>query len=212
MLKNTHYLMILALMMYQSNLSHAKAPVAFEVDPQAEVLGKVGKVKIQKEFCNTDGYDCDYILYDTQGRPKVLLEDWSRTAQVYQFNSKQMGFLYGATGSGHILTVIDDQNKQKDYANFEAMNKQRSCLVTFEKGLKNMPDSLVFYSVPDFRVRLVLNKNVPQFKKLNDPTGTYFEENGDFNFEYSYPEDGELSFQNVIIQNPCQMDYRIVMN
>lgn len=75
-----------------------------------------------------------------------------------------------------------------------------------------MPDSLVFYSIPDFRARLVLNKNVPQFEKFNDLENRSFEENGDFSFEYSYPDDGELSFQKVIIQNPCQIDYRIMMS
>lgn len=51
--------------------------VAYEIDPNAEVLGKVGQVFIQKEFCNKDGYDCDYALYDAKGQRELLLEDWS---------------------------------------------------------------------------------------------------------------------------------------
>jgi len=177
-----------------------------------QVLGQVGKIKIKREKCNYKTYVCNYVLYDTNSKKQILIEDWNKTANVYQFSPKLMGFLFGATGSGHILTTIDDQNRKKEYSNFEAMNHSQTCMVTFERGLKKMPDSLVFYSIPDFRTRLVLNRNVPQFKKLNDLTSRSFEENGDFSFEFSYFENGEMSIQNVIIQKPCQSDYRIIMN
>lgn len=187
-------------------------PAAYEVDVKAEVLGQAGQVKIQREFCNTDGYDCDYVLYDGKGQRQILIEDWSRTANVYQFSPKLMGFLFGATGSGHILTVINDQNQQKQYADFKAMNDAQNCMVTHERGLKNMPDSLVFYSVPDFRVRLVLNDKVPQFKGFSYPLTAYFEDNGDFSFNFDNGKSGEDGQQDVIIQNPCQANYRIVMD
>lgn len=104
------------------------------------------------------------------------------------------------------------QNQQKDYSSFLAMNGQQSCFVTFESNLKNMPNSLVFYSIPDFRVRLVLNNKVPQFKKLNYPATANFEDNGDFSFNYNIKIGNEMGVQDVIIQNPCQSDYRVIMS
>lgn len=187
-------------------------PIAYEADPQAQVLGQAGQIKIQREFCNTEGYNCDYVLYDAQGHREVLIEDWSRTANVYQFSPTLMGFLLGATGSGHILTVINAQNQRKDYTDFQAINEAQSCMVSYETGLKNMPHSLVFYSVPDFRVRLVLNNKVPQFKKFSTLSNVNFETNGDFRFEYTYTMDHELAIQNVVVQNPCAANYRIVMD
>ena len=92
------------------------------------------------------------------------------------------------------------------------MNAQQSCFTTFESNLKNMPNSLVFYSIPDFRVRLVLNNKVPQFKKLNYPTTANFEDNGDFSFNYNIKIGNEMGVQDVIIQNPCQSDYRVIMS
>lgn len=92
------------------------------------------------------------------------------------------------------------------------MNAAQNCMVTYEHSLKNMPDSLVFYSVPDFRVRLVLNNKVPQFKSLTDPLTAYFEDNGDFSFNFNTGRKGENGQQQVLIQKPCLVDYRIVMN
>jgi hypothetical protein len=140
------------------------------------------------------------------------MENWSKTANVYQFNPNLMGFLLGLTGSEYNLTVINDKNQQKDYSSFLAMNGQQSCFVTFESNLKNMPNSLVFYSIPDFRVRLVLNNKVPQFKKLNYPATANFEDNGDFSFNYNIKVGNEMGVQDVIIQNPCQSDYRVIMS
>jgi len=128
----------------------------YDDDLKDKVLGKVGLIKIKKENCNNQTYACNYVLYDANAKKQILIEDWNKTANVYQFSPKLMGFLFGATGSGHILTTIDDQNRQKEYANFEAMNNTQSCMVTFERGLNKMPDSLVFYSVPDFRTRVSL--------------------------------------------------------
>ena len=203
---------IFCLISLNSSMLFANSPVAYEVDPKAEVLGHGAKVKIQKEFCDQNGFNCDYVLYDGKGQRAVLIEDWSHHVKFYQFSANRIGFLYGATGSGHILTVIDDQNQQKQYADFKAMNTAQSCIVTYEHGLKNMPDSLVFYSVPDFRVRLVLNNKVPQFKSLTDPLTAYFEDNGDFSFNFNTGLKGEDGLQQVLIQKPCLPDYRIVMN
>lgn len=211
----TYKALIASIILMNSHVLLAKKlakPVAYEVDPQAEILGRAGQVKIQREFCNIEGDHCDYVLYDAQGHREILIKDWSRTANVYQFNPALIGFLLGATGSGHILTVINDQNQQKQYADFRALNNAQTCMVTYEQGLKNMPDSLVFYSVPDFRVRLVLNQKVPQFKKFSALSNANFEENGDFRFEYTYPIDRELGIQNVVVQNPCAANYRIVMD
>lgn len=204
--------LILSLTLLNSPAIFAKPKMADKVDPKAEVLGRADKVKIQKEFCNKDGFDCSYVLYNGKGHREVLIEHWSRTANVYQFTPKLIGFLFGATGSGNLLTVINDQNQKKEYADFLAMNKAQTCMVTYERGLKNMPDSLVFYSVPDFRVRLVLNQKVPQFKNLSAPAGVNFEDNGVFAFDYSYDLKGELAISNVLVQNPCQPNYRIVMD
>ena len=191
-----------------SHFAYAKS-VAYESSD--EILAKAGKYYISQEHCNKDGYNCNYVLYGAK-KPQIIVKQWSHIANGYQFTSKLMGLLYGATGSGLILTLIDDQNKQRDFADVKALNKQKSCMVTFENGLKNMPDSLVFYSIPDFKVRLVLNKKVPQFSKFDDLSNANFEENGDFRFEYTYTIEKELAIQNVIIQNPCKANYRIIMD
>lgn len=203
---------IFCLISLNSPMLFAQSSTAYEVDPNAEVLGRAAKVKIQKEFCDQNGFHCDYVLYNAKGQREVLIEDWSHHVKLYQFSANRIGFLYGATGSGHILTVINDQNQQKQYADFKAMNAAQNCMVTYEHSLKNMPDSLVFYSVPDFRVRLVLNNKVPQFKSLTDPLTAYFEDNGDFSFNFNTGRKGENGQQQVLIQKPCLVDYRIVMN
>lgn len=191
----------------------AQNNAAVEVDiEQSQILGHAGKVKIKAESCAKDNYICDYVLYDAKGKREVLLEQWSKTAHVYQFNSNLMGFLMGATGGDHNLMVVNDKNQQKDYGSFLAMNASQSCFVTYESNLKNMPNSLVFYSVPDFRVRLVLNNKVPQFKQFSYPTTANFNDNGDFSFNYNIKIEGEMGVQDVIIQNPCQSDYRIIMS
>ncbi|MBP2546710.1 hypothetical protein [Acinetobacter guillouiae] len=203
---------LFALPFFSSYSAFAQADAAVEVDPEYEVLGRAGKLKIQKESCTPHGSSCDYVLYDAKGKKQVLIEKWSKTANVYQFNPNLMGFLLGLTGSEYNLTVINDKNQQKDYSSFLAMNGQQSCFVTFESNLKNMPNSLVFYSIPDFRVRLVLNNKVPQFKKLNYPATANFEDNGDFSFNYNIKIGNEMGVQDVIIQNPCQSDYRVIMS
>lgn len=45
----------------------AQSSTAYEVDPNAEVLGRAAKVKIQKEFCDQNGFHCDYVLYNAKG-------------------------------------------------------------------------------------------------------------------------------------------------
>ena len=202
---------ISAVILSNSAFAFAQADAAYEVDPNAKVLGQAGQVKIQKEFCDQN-YSCDYVLYDAKGERQVLITNWSKTAHVYQFNSNLMGFKLGSTGGGHVLTIIDHKNHQKDYSNFLAINKSKTCFVTYESGLKNMPDSLVFYSVPDLRVHLVLNHKVPQFKQFTYPNSTNFEDNGDFSFNYNVKFEGEMDNQYVMIQKPCQPDYRVIMN
>jgi hypothetical protein len=53
---------------------------------------------------------------------------------------------------------------------------------------------------------------VPQFKKLNYPATANFEDNGDFSFNYNIKIGNEMGVQDVIIQNPCQSDYRVIMS
>ena len=191
----------------------AQNNAAVEVDTkQSQILGHAGKVKIKAESCATDNYICDYVLYDAKGKREVLIEQWSKTAHVYQFNPNLLGFLMGATGGDHNLMVVNDKNQKKDYGSFLAMNESQSCFVTYESNLKNMPNSLVFYSVPDFRVRLVLNNKVPQFKQFSYPTTANFNGNGDFSFNYNIKIEDEMGVQDVIIQHPCQSDYRVIMS
>lgn len=212
MIQNILKLSVLAFLLSHNGSLFAKSLNTSKVVQKPIVLAHAGNVKIQSEACGEEGYPCNYVLYDAKGKKKILLEDWSYTANAYQFTPNLMGFLFGATGSGRLLTVIDAENKQKDYANVEGINDSQSCMVTFESGLKNMPDSLVFYSLPDFRVHLVLNKKVPQFKKFTSPAGSHFEDNGDFSFDYAYPIENESGIQAVLIQNPCQKNYRIIMD
>lgn len=192
--------------------SHVHAEYDDEADFKDKVIGQVGQIKLKREHCNQQNYSCDYVVYDAKGKKNTLIKQWSKTAVVYQFSPKVMGFMIGATGNDHNLTVINDQNQQKDYGSFLSINARKTCFVTYERDIKNMPDSLVFYSIPDFKVRLVLNKKVPQFKKFNALSNANFEDNGDFRFEYTYPIENELGIQNVIVQNPCTANYRIVMD
>lgn len=191
---------------------HVYAEYDDEDNFKDKVIGQVGQVKLKREHCNQKNYSCDYVVYDAKGKKNTLIKQWSKTAVVYQFSPTVMGFMIGATGNDHNLTVINDQNQQKDYGSFLSINERKTCFVTFESDIKNMPASLVFYSIPDFKVRLVLNKKVPQFKKFNELSNANFEDNGDFRFEYTYPIENELGIQNVIIQNPCMANYRIVMD
>lgn len=98
---------LFALPFFSSYSAFAQADAAVEVDPEYEVLGRVGKLKIQKESCTQHGSSCDFVLYDAKGKKQVLMEKWSKTANVYQFNPNLMGFLLGVTGSEYNLTVIE---------------------------------------------------------------------------------------------------------
>lgn len=81
----------------------AQSNAAVEVDTeQDQILGHAGKVKIKAESCAKNRYTCDYVLYDAKGKRQVLLEQWSKTAHVYQFNPYLMGFLMGLQG----VTII----------------------------------------------------------------------------------------------------------
>lgn len=122
---------LFALPFLSSCSAFAQADTAVEVDSEYEVLGRAGKLKIQKESCTQYGSSCDYVLYDAKGKKQVLMEKWSKTANVYQFNPNLMGFLLGVTGSEYNLTVINDKNQQKDYGSFLAMNAQQSCFTNF---------------------------------------------------------------------------------
>lgn len=191
---------------------HSYAEYDDNLDFKDKIIGQVGKIKLKREHCNAKTYACDYVVYDAKGKKTVLIDDWSKTAVVYQFSPTIMGLMIGATGNDHNLTVINDQNQQKDYGSFLDIDNHKSCFVTYESNIKNMPPSLVFYSVPDFRVRLVINQKVPQFKQFDYPQNQSFKDNGDYSFTYSYLKEHEAWFQDVIIQKPCQKDYRIIMN
>lgn len=128
-----------------------------EDDLKDKILGSAGKIKIKQERCNRNNAECDFVLYDAKNKKQVLLKQWNKTAVVYQFTPNLMGFMIGATGTDHNLMVVNDQNQQKNFGSFLAINQNKTCIVTYESNVKNMPDSLVFYSVPDFRVRQVIN-------------------------------------------------------
>ena len=104
---------LFALPFLSSCSAFAQADTAVEVDSEYEVLGRAGKLKIQKESCTQYGSSCDYVLYDAKGKKQVLMEKWSKTANVYQFNPNLMGFLLGVTGSEYNLTVINDKKPTK---------------------------------------------------------------------------------------------------
>ena len=192
--------------------SHVHAEYDDEADFKDKIIGQVGQIKLKREHCNQQNYSCDYVVYDAKGKKNTLIKQWSKTAVVYQFSPKVMGFMIGATGNDHNLIVINDQNQQKDYGSFLSINERKTCFVTYERDIKNMPASLVFYSVPDFRVRQVINHKVPQFKQFDFPVNQGFEDNGDYSFSYPAIFDGERDIQGVVIQKPCQSDYRIIMN
>lgn len=181
-------------------------------DLKDKILGSAGKIKIKQERCNRDNGECDFVLYDAKNKKQMLLKQWNKTAVLYQFTPNLMGFMIGATGTDHNLMVVNDQNQQKNFGSFLAINQNKTCIVTYESNVKNMPDSLVFYSVPDFRVRQVINQKVPQFNQFSYPMDQGFEDDGSYAFGYIAKFDGEMDMQSVVIQNPCQSNYRIIMN
>ncbi|ENX61284.1 MULTISPECIES: hypothetical protein [Acinetobacter] len=177
---------------------------------KTEVLAQAGEVKIIKRNCNVKTDACDYIK-TYKGQDKVLISQWNKTARAYQFTPKLIGFKLGATGSAHILTVYDQNNKQQEFFELLKMSPNQKCFVT-KQQLDKEHDKVVFYRLPELKPYLSISKKDPKFSEMEQiGYSTFFDESdGSFNFGYDAEEDGEKYFQEIKVENPCSLKPKII--
>lgn len=176
---------------------------------QQQILAQVGDVKIIKNNCNDETYECDYIK-TYENTTEELISKWSKTAVAYQFSPDLIGFKMGATNIPHLLTTYDAKNNKKEFFDALLVDEKNKCFITHEDVKKNQYE-IKFYRLPSFKNYFVINnktKGLEDFTKL--ATQYRDEQDGSFNFNYELVEDGESYYKEVKVMNPCGDRPRII--